>query len=255
MDKYTLERDGQIDFYNVFLRRVNSALTLDEILADSNDGVLNGNLLEFKLHVTDLNTVLFQCIKYLSALRIKGKRVPANILIVDLNAATVWQYHSETYLEYIEKPYSGGASKDNSGFVGGSPVRTLHYDDQLDTEALIQILKENNFTKIHIDENCVVGWAISFYKRVPNSRKEDFIGDDSGKHKTIGEIRHPVHFKDYIYPYNGETNVKFNYLMDALNDFLQKKNLGAFYTPDLYAEKSVELVRQAIKRVPPTTII
>ncbi|MCD8007160.1 MAG: hypothetical protein LUF29_09435 [Oscillospiraceae bacterium] len=251
MDKYTLERDGQIDFYNVFLPRVNSTLTLDEILANYNDGVLNGNLLEFKLHVTDLNTVLFQCIKYSSALRIKGKRVPANILIVDLNAATVWQYHSATYLEYIEKPYSGGASKDNSGFVGGSPVRTLHYDDQLDTEALIQILKENNFTKIHIDENCVVGWATSFYKRVPNSRKEDFIGDDSGKHKTIGEIRHPVHFKDYIYPYTGETNVKFNYLMDALNDFLQKKNLGAFYTPDLYAEKSVELVRQAIKRVPP----
>ena len=40
--------------------------------------------------------------------------------------------------------------------------------------------------------------------------------------------------------------------MDALNDSIQKKNLGAFYTPDLYAEKSVELVRQAINRVPPT---
>lgn len=38
--------------------------------------------------------------------------------------------------------------------------------------------------------------------------------------------------------------------MDKLNDTLQKKNLGAFYTPALYAEKSLELLRQAIARVP-----
>ncbi|MCD8341299.1 MAG: hypothetical protein LUC87_03975 [Clostridiales bacterium] len=250
MDKYTLERDGQIDFYKVFLPRVKPDLDIDDILADNNDGVLNGNLLEFKLHVTDLNTVLFQCIKYLSALRVKGKPVPANILIIDLNAAAVWEYDSAPYLQYIERLYSGGASKDSSGFVGGAVKRALHYDNPLDAEALIKVLKEDNFTKIHIDENCVVGWATSFYRLVPNARKEDFLGDDTGKHKTIGEIRRPVHFKDYIYPYTGETNVKFNYLMDALNDFLQKKNLGAFYTPEPYAEKSLELVRQAIARVP-----
>lgn len=91
---------------------------------------------------------------------------------------------------------------------------------------------------------------MSFYKAVPTARKEDFIGDDTGKHKTIGEIRKPVHFAKYIYPYTGQTNVKFNYLMDKLNDTLQKKNLGAFYTHKLYAEKSLELVRQAIARVP-----
>lgn len=38
--------------------------------------------------------------------------------------------------------------------------------------------------------------------------------------------------------------------MDKLNDTLQKKNLGAFYTHKLYAEKSLELVRAAIARVP-----
>ena len=38
--------------------------------------------------------------------------------------------------------------------------------------------------------------------------------------------------------------------MDKLNDTLQKKNLGAFYTPEPYVQKSLELVRQAIKRVP-----
>lgn len=250
MDKYVYERDGQLDFYNVFLPRVNPALEIDAILADNNDGVINGNLLEFKLHVTDLNAVLFQCIKYLSALRVKGKPVPANILIVDVNTATVWLYRSALYLPDIEKLYTGGASKDNSGFIGRDAETVLHYDQPLDVESIVAVLKENNFTKIHIDENCIVGWATSFYKAVPTARKEDFLGDDTGKHKTIGEIRKPVHFAQYIYPYRGQTNVKFNYLMDRLNDTLQKKNLGAFYTHQLYAEKSLELVRAAIARVP-----
>ena len=250
MDKYIIERDGQLDFYKAFLPRVNPQLDVDEIIADNNDGVVNGNLLEFKLHVTDLNTVLFQCIKYLSALRIKGKPIPANILIIDVNSATAWLYHSEPYLTDIEKVYSGGASKDNSGFVGGNAEKVLYYNGPLGAESLIALLKESNFTKIHIDENCIVGWATAFYKKVPTARKEDFLGDETGKHKTIGEIRRPVHFAEYIYPYTGQSNVKFNYLMDKLNDTLQKKNLGAFYTHTLYAEKSLELVRAAIARVP-----
>lgn len=250
MDRYTLEREGQLDFYRGFLPRIDPSLDINDILLDNNDGVINGNLLEFKLHVTDLNAVLFQCIKYLSALRVKGKPVPANILIIDVNAATVWLYPSAPYLADIEKLYSGGASKDNSGFIGGDAKEVLHYDEDLDAESIVNLLKENNFTKIHIDENCIVGWATSFYKAVHMARKEDFLGDDTGKHKTIGEIRKPVHFKKYIYPYEGKTNVKFNYLMDKLNDTLQKKDLGAFYTHKLYAEKSLELVRAAIARVP-----
>ena len=250
MDKYLLERDGQFDFYKVFLPRIDPNLKIEDILSDNNDGVLNGNLLEFKLHVTDLNVALFQCIKYLSALRVKGKPVPANVLIVDVNAATAWLYHSAPYLSDIEKLYFGGASKDNSGFIGGNAEKVLHYDKPLDAEIVVSLLKETNFTKIHIDENCIVGWAASYYKAVPTARKEDFLGDDTGKHKTIGEIRKPVHFADYIYPYTGQTNVKFNYLMDKLNDTLQRKNLGAFYTHRLYAEKSLELVRIAIDRVP-----
>ena len=249
-ENYILERDGQLDFYNVFIPRVDASLSIDDILSDNNDGVLNGNLLEFKLHVKDLNSVLFQCIKYLSALRVKGKPVPANIMIIDLNATTLWLYHSENYLEYIEKLYTGAASKDNVSFIGGNADKIFHYDNVIDAENIISLLKEKNYTKIHIDENCIVGWATSFYKIVPTARKEDFLGDDTGKHKTIGEIRKPVHFVDYIYPYTGQTNVKFNYLMDKLNDTLQKKNLGAFYTHEIYAEKSLELVREAIKRVP-----
>ncbi|GFP07660.1 hypothetical protein IMAU30025_01632 [Lactobacillus helveticus] len=50
--------------------------------------------------------------------------------------------------------------------------------------------------------------------------------------------------------YQGKTNEKFKYLMDCLNDCLSKKDLGAFYTPEAYAEKTGELVMDAVKRVP-----
>jgi hypothetical protein len=250
MEKYTFEKDGQIDFYNQFLPRINPDITVEEIISNNNDGVLNGNLIEFKLSVKDLNEVLFQCIKYLSALRIRGIPVPKNIVVISLNSATAYLYDSGDYLAEIEKVYTGGASKNNSGFIGSEPKDKLDYSNDIQAEKLITILKSKDFTKINIDENCIVGWASAFYKAKPTARKEDFLGDEKGKHKTIGEIRNPFIFKDYIVPYRGETNIKFNYLMDKLNDTILKKNLGAFYTHTLYAQKAAELVRQAIKRVP-----
>jgi hypothetical protein len=250
MAKFILEREGQFDFFHRFLPRINSELSIEEILEDNNDGVLNGNLLEFKLQISDLNSVLFQCIKYLSALRIKGKPIPSHIVLVDLNAETAWVYESKEYLDDIEKVYIGSASKDNKGFVGKSFKNKWVYNTDLDSEHLISLLKTNEYTKIHLDEDCIVGWATSFYKAVPTARKEDFLGDDNGSHKKIGEIREPKVFKDYIYPYEEQSNIKFNYLMDKLNDFLLQKNLGAFYTPTPYVEKAVELVRHAISAVP-----
>ena len=244
------ETPEQDKFYETFLPRVDPTKTRDEILSDSNDGVLNGNLLEFKRNATDLNAHLFQCIKYLSARRIKGKPVPATILLIDLGAATVRRYNAEDYLADIEKVYFGGASKNNAGFFGGDAVETINYRDPMGTERLVTLLKQKNFLRIHIDENCIVGWAEHFYRVVPSARKEDFIGDDTGEHKTVGEIRNPSVFKEYLYPYEGETNVRFKYLMDKLNDHQQKKDLGAFYTPDAYAKKSLGLVRAAIARVP-----
>lgn len=251
LKKYMLEADGQRDFYNSYLKLIDNTLSVDAVLSDNTDGVLNGNLLEFKVNINDLNAVLFQSIKYLSAFRIKGKPVPANIILISLNEGKAYYFHSVDYLVYIEQVYIGASSKDNSGFVGGHPVAELCYvENQFDEAKLISLLREKNYTKIHIDENDIVGWATSYYHQFSNARKSDFIGDLSGKVKIIGEIRKPDKFKEYIYPYEGTTNTKFQYLMDKLNDVIQKKNLGAFYTPTLYAEKSLELLREAIKRVP-----
>lgn len=248
---YKGELEGQKDFYKTYLPRVDKNLTEEQIQKDFSDGVVNGNIIEFKLQISDLNAVLFQTIKYLSVMRIKGEPVPANILLVSLNTTTAYLLKSNDYLKSIEKVYVGKASKENVGFIANEPERIFNYGkSEVDESDMIKLLRSKNYIRIHIDENCIVGWANKFYKEYPGSRKQDFIGDKTGKVQIVGEIRNPNRFKDYIYPYLKESNERFSYLMDKLNDFLTKKDLGAFYTHPSYAKKSLELVREAIKRVP-----
>lgn len=251
MPAFANERDGQIAFYEDYLPSIDKDLTIDDVLSDNSDGVVRGTLLEFKLTVNDLNRVLFQAIKYLSARRMKGKPVPAQILLVSLNQGRAYLYKSAEYLTDIEKTYVGAASKELEGFISKPPVATYEYASSDKEESdMIASLRCDGWTKINIDENCIVGWAMTYYAQNKGARKADFLGDREGKVKIVGEIRNPNVLKDYINPYEGGTNVRFNYLMDQLNDFIAKKDLGAFYTPDPYAEKSVELVREAIARVP-----
>lgn len=249
--KYDVELDGQRDFYENYLKRIDKTLSIDDVLINNTDGIINGNILEFKLKINDINSVLFQTIKYLSSMRIQGKSIPKNIILISLNDGLAYVYDSGDYFDEIHKVYSGGSSKENTGFIANDYLKRLEYVEKgLDEEELIKLLKENHYTKINIDENCIVGWAERFYKENPSAKKSDFIGDLEGKVKIVGEIRQPNKFKDYINQYEGSNNVKFQYLMDKLNDTMQKKNLGAFYTPELYVKKALELVREAIKRVP-----
>lgn len=240
----------QREFYNDFLPRVDSSLSVEEIQTNYTDGLVNGNLLEFKTHINELNPVLFQAVKYLSAMRIRGIAVPANILLISANQHKAYLYHSADYLEDIEKVYAGGASRNNAGFTCKNPIEEIDYNSDLGKERIIALLKTNKYTRINIDENCIVGWASRYYAEHPEKRKQDFIGDKMGEMKTLGEIRRPDVFKQYINAYTKPSNKKFEYLMDKLNDTLQKKNLGAFYTHPLYAKKSLELLRMAVKRVP-----
>lgn len=248
--KYDKELQGQVEFLQKYLPRVDSSLDISDVQKYYSDGVIRGNLLEFKTQIENLNVVLSQSVKLLSSMRLKGRPLPANIILISLNDTTAYIYHSTDYLDKIEKVYVGAASKNNKKFVANDPIQRLNYSNPIEEEKLIGILRTENYTKIHIDENCIVGWATFFYKQYPKSTKAEFIGDETGETKIIGEIRNPDKFRDYIYPYKGKSNEKFRYLMDRLNDDLHKKDLGAFYTHTVYAEKSLELVRKAITRVP-----
>lgn len=244
MKSYNTEREGQLAFFK------NLGINAEQALIENTDGVWNGNLLEFKLSISDTSKVLFQCVKYLSKLRISGISVPRNIVMIDLNRYTAYIYDAQNFYEEIHKVYSGSASIANDGFDSkGVQPRKLEYLNSTDMDELKRILKQTEYVKIRIDENCIVGWAERYYRENPTASKADFLGDD-GEFSHEGEIRNPVKFKDFIVPYEGETNEKFKYLMDKLNDRLKKKQLGAFYTPEAYAKKAHELLQLAIARVP-----
>lgn len=251
---YDSEREGQIDFFDNYRIPYNDD---NSILIDNTDGVYHGNLLEFKTNISNLGKVLFQAIKYLSKMRVRGESVPARILLIDLNAAKVYVFRSEDYKDDIQTVYSGPASKQNEGFAkSAAPDAVYDYTDMTDSAEVLKLLKNrpetdaNWYMPINLDENCVVGWAERYYREVPNATKGDFLGDGTGKINLTGEIRDPRHFKGLINPYTEKTNERFAYLMDCLNSRLAKKDLGAFYTCNVYSIKAGELVMKAVERVP-----
>lgn len=252
--QYTIERAGQIDFFDNYRIPYKDDAS---VLIDNTDGVYHGNILEFKLNINNTGKVLFQAIKYLSKMRIKGESVPARILLIDLNATKVYVYNSKDYLDDIQKIYVGAASVGNTDFSSNvMPVAVFDYMDMVDSAAVQKLLinkvsdESEWYVPIDLDENCIVGWAERYYREVPTATKGDFLGDGTGKINVSGEIREPRHFKGLINPYQEQTNEKFKYLMDCLNDRLNKKDLGAFYTPAPYCEKASELVMKAVERVP-----
>lgn len=251
---FTNEREGQIKFFDNYRIPYNDD---NSILIDNTDGVYHGNILEFKLNINNTGKVLFQAIKYLSKMRVKGESIPACILLIDLNATKVYVYDTKDYLDDIQKVYIGASSVGNDAFNSNvTPVAEYNYMDMVDSakvqKLLInRVLNETDwYVPVDLDENCIVGWAERYYREVPTATKGDFLGDGTGKINTNGEIRDPRHFKGLINPYTEPTNEKFKYLMDCLNDRLNKKDLGAFYTPKAYCEKASELVMKAVGRVP-----
>ena len=248
--KYNIEKEGQQDFFDNFHIDYQGDAS---VLVDNTDGVYHGNILEFKLNISNTGKVLLQAIKYLSKMRIKGESVPARILLVDLNATKVYVYHSADYIDDIQKVYVGAASRGNDAFTKNvSPVAVYDYSEMTGASAVQKMLKnkEGWYIPIDIDENCIVGWAERYYRELPTASKGDFLGDGKGRLNLKGEIRDPKHFAGLINPYTEETNEKFKYLMDCLNDRLSKKDLGAFYTPEPYCQKAAELVEKAVARVP-----
>lgn len=46
--KYGQEDFGQYDFYENYLKLIDKDLSIEEVLEDNSDGILRGNILEFK---------------------------------------------------------------------------------------------------------------------------------------------------------------------------------------------------------------
>ena len=252
--QYDNEIDGQIAFWQEIIPFVNNNLTVDEILVHNTDGILNGNIVECKLVITDISATLFQALKYCSSLQQQGIPVPANIELISLNESKCYVYHSEDFLDYIEQVYVGAASKNNDkDFIDkNGPCEILNLSNSLDVQRLIELMREDNYTKVHISINNILGWHKTFYSYKPQATKGEFLGEEvNGMLSTLGEIRKPTILSEFIYPYKELTNIEFKLVMDVLNARFQKKDLGAFYTPLPYVELVTNtLLKEAIARVP-----
>lgn len=135
---YVNEKEGQIDFFDNYRVPYNDD---NSILVDNTDGVYHGNVLEFKLNINNTGKVLFQAIKYLSKMRIKGESVPARILLIDLNATKVYVYNTKDYLDDIQKVYIGAASVGNDAFNSNiTPVAEYNYMDMVDSAEVQKLL-------------------------------------------------------------------------------------------------------------------
>ncbi len=228
------EREGQIWFFDKF------GIT-DTELSNNTDGIYNGNIFEFKLNINNINVVLFQALKYLNHMRMKGASIPANILLVDLNKEIAYLFNSQDFANgYINQPpFVGAASRGNDKFSTAKKPEVIKYDKPAGIQRITELLQTNDFIRVTIDIYDVVGWSNRFYNENPKATKI----------KLFEELKDPKYFEKLIYPWKGKEK-DFRYIMDLLNDRMHRKELGAFYTPPAYCKKATELVRKAIAQIP-----
>src|SRR3989339_163575 len=155
------EREGQIKFFE------DLKISTEVELTNNTDGVYKGTLFEFKLTIANINKVIFQAVKYLSHLRIRGNSIPKNILLVALNEEKAYLFDSEKFLKNIEKIYVGAASKGNDEFTTKEKPEVINFSNIKGLSRLTEILGAEEFVKIHIDIYDVVGWANRFYAENP----------------------------------------------------------------------------------------
>ena len=77
-------------------------------------------------------------------MRVKGKSIPANIILISLNTEKAYQFKSFEYLPEIEKIYIGAASKNNDGFQTKSSPTQFYFSKMEEAEKLINTLKTKN---------------------------------------------------------------------------------------------------------------
>lgn len=245
MKNYTSELEGRIDFYkNLGYQGNPNEENCNVDYSNNTDGVISGVLFEHKPIINSnsapLNKVLGQAIKYLSKKRINAVDVPDTILLISQNDEVAYHFRSENYLKEIHTFYTTSASNDNDLSLDVTGVEEIKFGKN-GFDRIKEIISTSSYISVDVDINNVISLARRYYHNNKSAQKNDFLS----------EIRNPRYFK-YINSYTKEIddNSEFGYIMDKLNDEMLQQEIGAYYTPVEYSEKSLELVREAIKNIP-----
>lgn len=252
MKSYPSEAIGQTAFF--------SSLNIKPNYSHHTDGIVGGVLFEHKLNIKDLDTVLFQAIKYAALIREAGERLPAYLLLNDLNSEKAYVFQTADFLTEIEQPHFNAPSKGNATFhTAIKPVVFDWENDPSGTEwarltGFIQQAKDQ-FTLYHVDTSNIIGLAEAFYNAPPYKALDAKAKEKANLKKlfldqTTGEIRRPNLLKDRILPYTELDNDAFGSVMDCLNPEILQREIGAYYTPPAYVKEMQRMLIQAVSEVP-----
>lgn len=246
----TDERTWQGEFYKaLYGEDYTNYVSVDR----STDGYTDGILFEHKTNLqnTGLNKPLSQALIYLKRFNRDGFPVPAKICLVGQEDEKCYIYDTEKYMSYINdipKYANLKASDGIAGFKAGKPSEIIDFDMKNPVKGMRDISdfveQPAQFVQVEINEHNVYGWATYYYDHASEYKQKP------EKKAFFNELKNPIGtLEAYIKPWKGQ-ETDFKYIMDVLNDPMTQKKLGAFYTPPAYAKKAVELVKQAIARVP-----
>lgn len=242
----TDEKTWQMKFYEALYGEASDEIKVDR----STDGYTKGIIFEHKQNVTSYGKgkTLSQALIYLARFNRDGIPVPARICLVSQDEGKCYVYHSEDYIKYIEniEELSNLKASDGiPGFEAGAPKQIINFDKNLNPHGMKELLSFVSLPpqniKITITVHNVYGWSGYYYDHASEYKQKP------EKKAFFNELKKPSGtLKNYINPWTG-VETDFEYIMDMLNDPMTQKKLGAFYTPQAYAELSVHLVRNAIK--------
>jgi len=242
------EKSWQMVFYmNLFGENL-EGITIDR----STDGYTRGIIFEHKNNIQSYgeSKALGQALIYLARFNRDGVPVPAKICLVGQEDKKCYIYDTKNYMNIvndISKYANIKASDGIPGFSAGARSELIPFD--METARGMQkilnfVQRVPETVKVDINVHNVYGWATYYYDHATEYRQKP------EKKKFFEELRNPLGtLEAFVNPWTGQ-ETDFKYIMDILNDPATQKDLGAFYTPPLYAKKTVELVKQAIDRVP-----
>lgn len=221
----------------------------NEVLIENTDGIIKGCLFEFKNSILDLNIVLGQAIRYLSKIRNKGGiPVPSKVVLIDISKNKAFVYDATQYRSEIECNYTQSASKLTRDLIienATKPEKEFIFDidtiESPDNFWIKSYFNIDKYQKFDINFPNILGWANFIYSQNRRTTKTEMFSMLKNPENTI--------IQDYINPWQGKEE-DFALVLDALNDPINKKDLGAFYTPLPYVKYATELVRKAISAVP-----
>jgi len=219
LEKYNSEIEGMIDFWR--------EIGLDPDYELNTDGRFNGNLIEFKLVFQDLRKHKEQIRRYIRAYNSCALPIPKYSYLISINERKYIKINNEN----------------------GNEIKSGDYIDAVDFKD--EFLSQNEYIKGWIDEFSIR----SYNNKICNEYKRFFKSKESVKNEFIN----PQYLN--IKPFNWDKQLELeendndsvgwlHFNMNLLGPALLQKQLGAFFTPDMYVKISTEMVREAIERVP-----